>query len=160
MVRQCLESKAEILFNPSALKDIGIQPTPADNAEEIKYEAPIDHDRNDAVCELHTPFKGINAWWILELVPMRRNFPLIEDGKVVEGQWRGKIQLVVIRSLCAVLRCGMLNTSYRTNRFRGRDIWPKEAGINVHSSVKIRRDDPKAKYQPRAKLPGVVNWVD
>ena len=100
MVRQCLESKAQILFNPSALKDIGIQPTPANNAEEIKYEAPIDHDRNDAVCELHTPFKGMNAWWILELIPMRRNFPPIEDGKVVEGKkWKRKIQLVVLYGL-------------------------------------------------------------
>jgi hypothetical protein len=97
MVRQCLESKAQILFNPSALQDIGIQSTPAGNAEEIKYEAPIDHDRNDAVCELHTPFKGINAWWILELIPMRRNFPPIENGKVVEGKkWKQKIQLVVL----------------------------------------------------------------
>ncbi|KIM85078.1 hypothetical protein PILCRDRAFT_817914 [Piloderma croceum F 1598] len=140
MVRQCLESKAQILFDPSALKDIGIQPTPADNAEEMKYEAPIDHDRNDAACDLHTPFKGINAWWILELIPMRRNFPPIENGKVVEGKkWNQKIQ---------------------TNRFRARDIWPNEAGINVHSSVKVRMDDPKAKYEPRAKLPGVVNWID
>jgi len=101
-----------MLFNPSALKDIGIQPTPANNAEEIKYEAPIDHDRNDAVCKLHTPFKGINAWWILELIPMRRSFPPIENGKVAENKkWKQKIQLVILRSLCAVLRCGILNTT-------------------------------------------------
>jgi hypothetical protein len=64
------------------------------------------------------------------------------------------------RSLRAVLRCGILNTPYRINRFRARDIWPNEAGINVHSSVKVRMDDPEEKYEPRAKLPGVVNWVD
>jgi len=140
MVRQCLESKAQILFNPSALKDIGIQPTPIDNAEKIEYEAPIDHDRNDAVCKLHTPFKGINAWWILELIPMLRHFPPIENGKVVKNKkWKGKIQ---------------------SNLFRGRDIWPKEASTNVHSSVKVRMDNSKKKYEPRAKFPGVVNWVD
>ena len=112
MVRQCLESKAQILFNPSALKDIGIQPTPIDNAEKIEYEAPIDHDRNDAVCKLHTPFKGINAWWILELIPMLRHFPPIENGKVVKNKkWKGKIQLVVLWSLCAVLQCSILNTT-------------------------------------------------
>jgi hypothetical protein len=112
MVRQCLESKAQILFNPFALKDIGIQPTLVDNAEKMKYEAPIDQDRNDALCKLHTPFKGINAWWIFELIPMRRHFPPIENGKVVENKkWKRKIQLVVLWSLCAVLRCGIFNTT-------------------------------------------------
>jgi hypothetical protein len=112
MVRQCLESNVQILFNPSALKDIGIQPTPTDNTEKIKYEAPIDHDRNDAVCKPHTPFKIINGWWILELIPMRRKFPPIENGKVVQNKkWKWKIQLVVLWSLCAVLRCGILNTT-------------------------------------------------
>jgi hypothetical protein len=91
MVRQCLESKAEILFDPDALKNIGINLLSTD--DEIKYEAPIDHDRNDAVCEPHSPFKGMNGWWVLELIPMRRNFPPIEDGKIVQGKkWKRKIQ--------------------------------------------------------------------
>lgn len=136
---------------------------PTNNAEEVKGEAPNDHDRDDAACRLHSPFEGINAWWALELIPMRRKFPPIEDGKIVEGEkWKGKIQSVVLWLLCAVRRCCILNTFDRTNRFRVRDIWPKEAGINVHSSVKVRMDDPKAKYYPKAlkRWPGEVNWVD
>jgi hypothetical protein len=159
MVRQCLESKAEILFNPTALKDIGIQRMPSNNAE-VKDEAPLDCDRDDAICEPHSPFKGINSWWILELIPMRRHFPQIENGKIVEGKWKQKIRSVVRRSSCTVLICGVLNIFDRTNLFRGRDIWPKEGGVNVHSSVKVRMDDPKANYEPKAKWPGEVNWVD
>ena len=160
MVRQCLGSKAEISFNSSALKDIGIQPVPANNAE-VQDETFINHDEGDAVCKLHSPFKSINAWWVLELIPMRRNFPPIEDGKVIEGKpWKRKIQSVFLWSLGAVLLRSILNTFDRNNRFRGRDIWPKEEGINFHSSVKIRMDDPKAKYKPRARWSGQVNWVD
>lgn len=93
MIRQCLESKINILFNPSALKDIGIHPMPTDDAEEVNRENPINHDKNDASCEPHSPFKGINAWWVLELIPMRRNFPPIEDEKIAEGKkWKRKIQ--------------------------------------------------------------------
>ena len=103
MVRQCLGSKAEISFNSSALKDIGIQPVPANNAE-VQDETFINHDEGDAVCKLHSPFKSINAWWVLELIPMRRNFPPIEDGKVIEGKpWKRKIQSVFLWSLGAVL---------------------------------------------------------
>jgi len=141
MIRQCLESKAEMIFNPSALKDIGIRPMSANNEEEVKDEAVIDHDKNDAVCELHNPLKGVNVWWILEFIPMVRHFPPIENGKEAPGSkdWKRKIQM---------------------NRFKARDIWPKEAGINVHASVQVRMNDPNANYEPKAKFPCQVNWVN
>ena len=95
MIRQCLESKINILFNPSALNAIGIQPMTADDTGEVRDENPIDRDKNDALCEPHSPFKGINAWWVFELIPMRRNLPVIENGKIVEGKWKRKIRQVV-----------------------------------------------------------------
>lgn len=97
MVRQCLKSKAGILFNPDALKNIGIQPMPPNNAE-MDAEAPIDHDKINVVrAELHSPFKGINFWWILELIPMPRYFPIIKNGRVVKDlPWKSKIKSVVL----------------------------------------------------------------
>ena len=66
----------------------------------------------------------------------------------------------VSRFIWSSLPCGIPNTSYRTNHFKSRDIFPSETGTNVHSSVKVRMDNLKEKYEPRAKLPDVVNWVD
>lgn len=58
------------------------------------------------------------------------------------------------------LRYDILNIFDRMNLFRGRDIWPRDGGIHVHSSVKVRMDDPAIRYRPRARWPGEPNWVD
>ncbi|KAG6919254.1 hypothetical protein DXG01_008050 [Tephrocybe rancida] len=133
MVRQVQQARCGIIFDEQALERAGIPvmvfPEAGDDVKRPESliaspitEVELEEDAEDALQPIHDELKANPLWWLLEIIPLIYSW---QDEKDV---WHRKL---------------------RINFGRGRIIEDKNPYF--HETVKIRRDSPQAKYEPRAK---------
>ncbi|KAG5638505.1 hypothetical protein H0H81_012310 [Sphagnurus paluster] len=159
MVRQCFILKTGILFHRELFKVIGMDPDslypevrarpPAvtktkEYSPEVKYLQPRsgngkghtlvdtsdfvseeEEDLADALSPVNDMLKILPAWWILEWIPQKVKYQGDDD------EWVNQLLI---------------------NRGRGRRIPRQEIdGVRIHRSVKLRMDNKKLHYKPKAQ---------
>ncbi|KAJ7198419.1 hypothetical protein B0H12DRAFT_1244840 [Mycena haematopus] len=103
---------------------------------EVRVLTEEEIELRDALSPIYDQLSRHRLWWILEVVPLRQRYQLVDD------TW---------------------NTSFSCNLGRGRKI-PKDRDVRVHRSVKTRMEaqtEHGGKYIPAATVDlGRAIWVD
>jgi uncharacterized protein (DUF2235 family) len=128
MIEQIVQSNTQILFDYDALSrwhipaSIGQDPPPQEGGNSTGNDADVEAlDAQDAVQPITDQLWKMPLWWILEIIPLTYTYQNAQD------KWI---------------------TTFRPHLARGRRVAPDPA---FHTSVKLRMDDSKLKYKPRAR---------
>jgi len=168
MVRQVIQAQCGIMFDQAALDAMDIT-SPVEAAfsnlrlkrkhgagqQSVLAVDPLEGEREkdhvDAVQPIHDSLKIHPIWWVLEVIPWAYHW---QD---IKGYWHKSFGSVCLLDLRLCVSNG---SSCRINFGRGRDLTKTIQEIKVHESVKVRMDDPKLKYKPKAKFdPKCVEYV-
>lgn len=140
-------------------KEVKYLPTPGTNRTLVDvsdFVSEEEEDLADAQSDINDMLDIAKAWWLLEYIPQKVKHQGDDDAWIREVLW--DLRHAKLRPSAVWL----MNHFLRINRGRGRDIPKQHAGVKIHRSVKLRMENPKLNYSPKAKWSADVEpeWVD
>ncbi|KAF7436007.1 hypothetical protein PC9H_002833 [Pleurotus ostreatus] len=114
----------------------GHYPAPLIGGEDFISEE--DEDLADAMSPINDMLKNLKAWWLLEVVPLKRRWQQDDDS------WARKLSVNLGRG-----------------RYAPKQHVDRKHVIKLHRTVKLRMDAAHINYKPKAKWANVeLYWVD
>ncbi|KAL4266753.1 T6SS Phospholipase effector Tle1-like catalytic domain-containing protein [Pleurotus pulmonarius] len=138
-----VKSRPPMITQPSASPppspttvNSGHYPAPLIGGEDFISEE--DEDLADAMSPINDMLKNLKAWWLLEVVPLKRRWQKDDDS------WARKLSVNLGRG-----------------RYAPKQHVDRNHVIKLHRTVKLRMDAAHINYKPKAKWEDVeLYWVD